>query len=266
MNYTKAELMFERALNMLKGTESAVFSQWCIFEEQVDRYYRQKSFFQDLTAQEFYQEYFCVVFYNTNLRIDILESKRFIVINKLFRGFDPMFFSQESSDLIETSSDVFRKFSDVFRGYHREMALGYVRGCRQIEQDGFDNFKERLLEQKDRRSRRSLTARNARTRKQGLDILEELPWIGTVRKHYLAKAIGLSGAHLTKDNSVHYRLLTHYARLCFQGNGWDEHDIIRDEENMVDEFTSHLAEKYSKNEYEISRILTAYCIGKIIRS
>ena len=65
--------------------------------------------------------------------------------------------------------------SNVFSIQSMQVVYGYLKGCRVIEKEGFDEFKHRL-------------------RRDGEDVLKELPWIGDTRKYQLAREIGLLSA------------------------------------------------------------------------
>lgn len=104
---------------------------------------------------------------------------------------------------------------------NKRKADGFLAGCRMIAERGFDAFKRRLED-------------------RGVDLLEELPGVGPVTKHHLAKNIGL------RDTAKPDVWLVRCAEACGT--------------TSVDEFVSFLHSAYpSFKTHQIDTILWDYC-------
>jgi hypothetical protein len=132
--------------------------------------------FHHMKARRFLAEY-CQVVYASGFRAKVLQAK-FPALKRAFRNFDPKALAQ--MDSIEPVLSVFK---------HRHKARGFLAGAKAIAVEGFGAFKRRL-------------------RREGLDVLEELPGLGPITKFHLAKNIGL--ADLPKPDIW----LERAARLC----------------------------------------------------
>ena len=115
--------------------------------------------FDDLDDSRFLREY-CWVVFESGFRYTVVRDK-FPAIEALFQSFDLK--SLADMEFVERDSLPIR---------NKRKADGFLRGCRMIAEEGFDAFKNRLAE-------------------GGLEVLEQLPWIGPVTKYHLAKNIGL---------------------------------------------------------------------------
>jgi hypothetical protein len=132
--------------------------------------------FHHMKARRFLAEY-CQVVYASGFRAKVLQTK-FPALRQAFRNFDPMALAQ--MDSIEPVLSVFK---------HRHKARCFLAGAKAIADEGFGPFKHRL-------------------RREGLDVLEELPGLGPITKFHLAKNIGL--ADLPKPDIW----LERVAKLC----------------------------------------------------
>lgn len=164
--------------------------------------------FDELEAHEFIGEY-CWVVFASGFRYVIVRD-RFPAIKELFCAFDLK--SLAAMKPVEREQLPIR---------NKRKADGFLKGCRMIAQQGFDNFKRRLKE-------------------GGLDVLEELPGIGPVTKYHLAKNIGL------KDTAKPDVWLEKCAEECGPAS--------------VDEMVSFLHDAHPNFKcHEIDTILWDYC-------
>jgi hypothetical protein len=116
--------------------------------------------FHHMKARRFLAEY-CQVVYASGFRAKVLQTK-FPALRQAFRNFDPK--ALVRMDSIEPVLKVFR---------HERKARCFLAGAKAIAEEGFGAFKRRL-------------------RREGLDVLEELPGLGPITKFHLAKNIGLA--------------------------------------------------------------------------
>ena len=164
--------------------------------------------FAELDAREFLTEY-CWVVFESGFRYTVVTQK-FPAITTLFRSFD-----------LESLAKMAPVERDRLPIRNKRKADGFLAGCRMIAEQGFGAFKRRL---KDR----------------GVDFLEELPGIGPVTKHHLAKNIGL------RDTAKPDVWLVRCAEECGA--------------TSVDEFVSFLHGAYpSFKTHQIDTILWDYC-------
>lgn len=98
-------------------------------------------------------------------------------------------------------------------------AHAFVNGCRIIAGEGYENFKNRLSN-------------------QGMDMLEQLPGIGPITKHHLAKRIGLI------DTAKPDVWLARCARACSA---------------TLDEFVDFLCAEFNLPMREVDYYLWKYC-------
>ena len=180
MNRMHADLMFERARDKTGGVpawveedtqwddeyESAISCQRRILERR-GAPIRDGDTFRRLTARQFYEEY-CWVLFAGNFRVDILNRK-FVDIRNAFHEFDPAWLGEMLPEGLSSRA------SNVFSIQSMQVVHGYLQGCRDIEKEGFEEFKHRLD-------------------MNGVNVLKKLPWIGDTRKYQLAREIGLSSA------------------------------------------------------------------------
>lgn len=116
--------------------------------------------FKNLDQSSFLYEY-CWTVYASGFKYEIINEK-FPKIKKAFKDFD-----LDKIVKMKSAEPVLKVFNNELK------ANGFIRGCRLIHKEGYENFKERLA-------------------KQGIDTLEELGGIGKVVKYHLAKNIGLA--------------------------------------------------------------------------
>lgn len=109
----------------------------------------------------------------------------------------------------------------IFR--NRVKAKNFIRGVRLIDQEGFSNFKKRIL-------------------KNGMEALQELPGIGEITKKHLARNIGLSDV---AKNDVHIQ------RLIKLFEAKDENDLV-----------GHLSKEFNEKKGVIDVILWRFCTKK----
>lgn len=115
--------------------------------------------FEDLDAPQFLGEY-CWVVFASGFRYAVVRDK-FPSIRALFQSFD-----------LKSLAKMAPVERDRLPIRNKQKADGFLNGCRMIAEEGFNAFKSRLEE-------------------GGLEVLVELPGIGPVTKHHLAKNIGL---------------------------------------------------------------------------
>ena len=160
-----------------------------------------------LDEQAFLGEY-CWVVYASGFRYAVVRDK-FPAIEAAFRGFDPA--ALGAMDWVDPRSLPIR---------NRRKAEGFLAGCHAIAAEGFDAFKARVAD-------------------GGPDVLEELPGIGPVVKHHLAKNIGLS------DTAKPDVWLVRCAEAC---------------DATVEELATYLAEAFTPiKRHEVDTILWTYC-------
>jgi len=101
-------------------------------------------------------------------------------------------------------------------------ANSFLKGSKQIAQEGFSAFKKRL-------------------HNEGVDMLEELPGIGPITKFHLAKNLGLA------DTAKPDVWLNRAADAC---------------SSSVEELVDFLSEKYAMSRHTVDVILWRYCADK----
>jgi len=115
--------------------------------------------FKNLKSKRFLTEY-CWVVYASGFKVSIVES--------IFPSLRTAFKNFELSDIAKM-----RSIKPVLAIFNNERkANSFLEGSKLIANEGFSNFKNRL-------------------RRDGVDVLEELPGIGPITKFHLAKNIGL---------------------------------------------------------------------------
>lgn len=118
--------------------------------------------FEDVDEQQFLGEY-CWVVFASGFKNAIVREK-FPAIEETFHNFDPKRIA--AMDAIDPETLAIR---------HAGKTNGFIKGCGRIATEGFAAFKARIAA-------------------DGADVLEELPWIGPITKHHLAKNIGFNTA------------------------------------------------------------------------
>ncbi|MYB37109.1 MAG: hypothetical protein F4Y26_06930 [Gammaproteobacteria bacterium] len=142
--------------------------------------------FADLNDQEFLGEY-CWVVFASGFRYTVVRD-RFPAIRDLFQSFD-----------LKSLADMAPVERDRLPIRNKRKADGFLAGCRMIAEEGFDAFKARLSEE------------------GGVEVLEQLPGIGPITKHHLAKNIGL------KDTAKPDVWLARCAEACGAADG---HELV----------------------------------------
>jgi hypothetical protein len=101
-----------------------------------------------------------------------------------------------------------------------QKAYGFLKGARQINEESFSNFKKRI-------------------EVGGMDMLEELPYIGPVTKKLLAKNIGLRD--IPKDDRYLRRIKDKYSA------------------RSVDSLAEFLSNKFQLSQHVVDVVLWRYC-------
>lgn len=113
----------------------------------------------ELDEQAFLKEY-CETVFVSNFKVSIVKSK-FPELAKVFKGFSP--------DALARMKPISR---DKLPIRHKGKADGFLKGAQCVHKEGWKKFKKRL-------------------KKDGMDVLKELPWVSDTNKHNIAKNIGL---------------------------------------------------------------------------
>ena len=157
----------------------------------------------DLDEQEFLSQY-CWVVFASGFRVAVVE-KYFEDIEKVFKRFDPK--------AVARMKQVNR---DKLPIGNKRKANGFLKGAKIVHKEGWGVFK-------------------ARVKREGMDALKELPWIGDITKKHLAKNIGLADV---AKNDVHLRWC---AKRCSA--------------KTVDELVTFLAAKYGMTKHKVDAVL-----------
>ena len=115
--------------------------------------------FDKLSATDFLEKY-CWVVFASGFRNKIVKAN-FPAITVVFKNFD-----------LDALADLKPIKRDTLPIQNKLKADNFLKGCKMIAREGFDGFKSRVSE-------------------GGMDVLQELPWIGDVTKYHLAMNIGL---------------------------------------------------------------------------
>jgi 3-methyladenine DNA glycosylase Tag len=150
MNKTKAKTMFEEALSYCKENYPSEL-EWA---EGTG-----KETFKKLTARSFLADY-CWVIYASGFEVSTIEAV-FPQLERAFKDFE-----------LDRLARM-RSLAPVLAVFNNERKANcFLKGSKEIAEEGFPNFKKRL-------------------KAQGICVLEALPGIGPVTKYHLAKNIGL---------------------------------------------------------------------------
>ncbi len=114
--------------------------------------------FTNLKSKQFLAEY-CWVVFASGFKVSTIEAI-FPKLKETYKNFD-----LEALNRMRSVSPVLKIFNN------ERKAKAFLDGSKAIAQEGFSNFKKRL-------------------RKEGIDMLEELPGIGPITKLQIAKNIG----------------------------------------------------------------------------
>jgi 3-methyladenine DNA glycosylase Tag len=165
--------------------------------------------FRNLRAKRFLSEY-CWVVYASGFKVSTVEA--------IFPNLRTAFKEFELEDLGKMKS-----IKPVLAAFNNERkANSFLEGSKLIAKEGFSAFKKRL-------------------RKEGLDMLEQLPGIGPITKYHLAKNIGLV------DEAKPDIWLVRAADVC---------------SSTVQELVAFLSEKYSMSRHAVDVILWRYGADK----
>lgn len=165
---------------------------------------------QRLDEQTFLGEY-CWVVFASGFNASILDAKS-SAIETVFKQFDPVALARMRS-IPEAKLPI----------KHRGKAEGFLKGAKQVHREGWKNFKERI--------------EKGRGKKEKLEMLRELPWIGPITKYHLAKAIGLVDTYKPDR----------HLKACAEECSTDVCTLV-----------SFLSEEYHKTQYEVDYILFKY--------
>ncbi len=161
--------------------------------------------FSSLEPKQFLTEY-CWVIYASNFKVSTVE-KIFQDLRESFKGFDIRALSKMNS------------IKSVLKIFNNERkANSFLNGSKAIASEGFSAFKKRL-------------------KKEGVDMLEQLPGIGPITKYHLAKNIGLVDA--AKPDIWLVR-------------------AAEASETSVDELVKFLSKKYSMSRHSVDVVLWRY--------
>ena len=159
----------------------------------------------ELDEQAFLKEY-CETVFVSNFKVSIVKSK-FPELTKVFKGFSP--------DALTRMKPV---SADKLPIKHKRKADSFLKGARMVHKEGWEKFKKRL-------------------KKDGMDVLKELPWVSDTNKHNIAKNIGLED---TAKPDVH---LKHCADEC---------------STRVDVLVAFLGKEYKLTQYQVDAVLWEY--------
>ena len=162
--------------------------------------------FDKLSATDFLEKY-CWVVFASGFRNKIVKAN-FPAITVVFKNFD-----------LDALADLKPIKRDALPIQNKLKADNFLKGCKMIAREGFDGFKSRVSE-------------------GGMDVLQELPWIGDVTKYHLAMNIGL------QDTAKPDIWLKRCAESC---------------STTVDELVEYLADEYDMEKRMVDFVLWDYC-------
>jgi hypothetical protein len=163
--------------------------------------------FAKLDFSGFLSEY-CWVVYASGFR-EAVVKKHFKRLTAAYCNFNPVRLCRK------------RSLTAVFAvNANSRKARGFVRGARQIRKEGFGDFK-------------------ARVKKDGMDVLRELPFIGPVTQKHLARNIGLND--VSKDDVWLVRIAQKVGA------------------SSVPDLTQYLANATGKRQGVVDLVLWRYC-------
>lgn len=166
--------------------------------------------FRKMNVRDFLAEY-CWVVYVAGFSERVLREK-FDDLEKAFKNFD-----------IEKLCKM-RSLKEVLSIFNNEKkARNFLKGVKQIHEEGFSNFKKRVL-------------------KEGMKVLKELPGIGKVTQKHLARNIGI--LDVSKDD-IWLRRLSEKLKA-----------------RNVEELTEFLAKEFNEKRGVVDIILWRFCAEK----
>lgn len=161
---------------------------------------------QELNEKEFLSQY-CQAVFAAGLSWAVME-KHFEGLREVFKDFDPK--------AVADMGPVEREKLPIKR---KDKADGILKGAKMVHKEGWVEFKKRL-------------------KREGMDMLKELPWIGDTNKKELANYIGLAD---TVKPDVHLMRCAEYCNAT------------------VDEMGDFLAKKFKMQRRQVDAILWEWC-------
>ena len=199
MENEKAKLFFEAALDYSNNYYSDELS-W-VKGRSVET-------FKEMAPKEFLYQY-CWVVYAAGFRVSILE-KKFDALAKAFKSFNiQKIYKMQSTEPALAVINNKRK------------AENFLRGVKLIYEEGFAEFKERVL-------------------KQGMSALRELPGIGEITQKHLARNIGI--LDISKDDIWLARLAEKFKT------------------RTVEELVVYLSGEFGEKQGAVDIILWRFCV------
>lgn len=162
--------------------------------------------FSAVDATTFLGEY-CWVVFVSGFRYAVVR-KHFDALTKAFANFD-----------LDAVAKIDEIDVDTLPIRNERKATGFLRGARQIADEGYDEFKERLWA-------------------DGKDVLDELPGIGPKTKKHLAMVIGL------EDTAKDDVWLVRCAEACSM---------------TVGQLVSYLSKEFDETKQRVDAVLWEYC-------
>ena len=159
----------------------------------------------ELDERAFLKEY-CETVFVSNFKVSIVKSK-FPELTEVFKGFSP--------DALARMKPVSK---DKLPIRNKRKADGFLKGARMVHKEGWKKFKRRL-------------------KKDGMNVLKELPWVGDINKHNITKNIGLT------DTAKPDIRLKRCADEC---------------STSVDILVAFLSKEYKLTQYEVDAVLWEY--------
>lgn len=156
----------------------------------------------ELDEKEFLSQY-CWVVFASGFKVAQLRPV-FPSISKVFKHFDP--------EAVARMRPVKEEKLPIKR---KDKADGFLTGAKMVHSEGWGEFKKRL-------------------KREGMDYLEKLPWIGEITKKHLAMNIGLAD---TPKDDVHLRRRAEHCNAS------------------VDELVAFLAEEYKMQRRQVDAVL-----------
>ena len=198
MENEKAKLFFEAALDYSNNYYSDALA-W-VKKRSIET-------FKEMTPEEFLYQY-CWVVYAAGFRVSTLENK-FDALAKAFKNFN-----LEKIYRMQSTEPALAVFNN------KRKAESFLRGVKLIYEEGFSEFKERVL-------------------KQGMRALKELPGIGEITQKHLARNVGI--LDISKDDVWLVRL---GEKL---------------EARTVEQLVIYLSEEFGEKQGAVDLILWRFC-------
>ena len=161
----------------------------------------------ELDEKEFLSQY-CQAVFAAGFRWAVVE-KHLEGLSEVFKHFDP--------EAVADMEPVKREKLPIKR---KDKADGFLKGAKMVHGEGWDGFKKRL-------------------KREGPDVLKELPWIGDTSKQQLAQYIGLAD---TPQESLHLRRCAEHCNA-----------------SSVDEMADYLTAEFKMQRRQVDAILWEWC-------